>query len=145
MQIPAMQVLSLGDLFLTKGHIREPHWHPNADELDYVVFGEATVSILNPFTHRLLNYLVKPGQLAFIPKGWWHWITPVTEKAHLLVNFNDGKIESVDGSDVLRLTPPEVFKQAYGINAEALDNELASIRETLTIGPPDPMPERIWL
>ena len=35
-QIPEMQDLALGDLFLSKGHIREPHWHPNADELDFV-------------------------------------------------------------------------------------------------------------
>lgn len=136
-QIPMMHNLSLGDLYLTKGHIREPHWHPNADELDYVISGEVSVSILNPFTLKLHNYPLKPGQVAFIPKGWWHWITPLTDQAHLLVNFNDGQIESVEGSDVLRLTPPEVFQQAYGMNARQYAKEVTPITETLKIGPPD--------
>ena len=33
------------DLFMTKGHMREPHWHPNAWELDVVVSGKQ----LHPF------------------------------------------------------------------------------------------------
>ena len=135
-QIPMMQVLSLGDLYLTKGHMREPHWHPNADELDYVICGEVTVSILDPNTLQVCNYRLKPGQVTFIPKGWFHWIIPDTEDAHMLVYFNDGKIESVEGSDVLRLTPPEVFQQAYDIHARQFAKEVAPITETLMIGPP---------
>ena len=135
-QIPMMQVLSLGDLYLTKGHMREPHWHPNADELDYVICGEVTVSILDPNTLQVCNYRLKPGQVTFIPKGWCHWIIPDTEDAHMLVYFNDGKIESVEGSDVLRLTPPEVFQQAYDIHARQFAKEVAPITETLMIGPP---------
>lgn len=135
-QIPMMQVLSLGDLYLTKGYMREPHWHPNADELDYVICGEVTVSILDPNTLQVCNYRLKPGQVTFIPKGWFHWIIPDTEDAHMLVYFNDGKIESVEGSDVLRLTPPEVFQKAYDIHARQFAKEVAPITETLMIGPP---------
>jgi oxalate decarboxylase/phosphoglucose isomerase-like protein (cupin superfamily) len=135
-QIPMMQVLSLGDLYLTKGHLREPHWHPNADELDYVISGEVTISILNPDTLHVCNYHLKPGQVTFIPKGWFHWIIPDTADAHMLVYFNDGKIESVEGSDVLRLTPPEVFQQAYDVHARQFAKEVAPITETLNIGPP---------
>jgi mannose-6-phosphate isomerase-like protein (cupin superfamily) len=144
-QIPVMEVLSLADLYLTKDHIREPHWHPNADEFDYVVSGEATVSILNPFTLKLHNYHVKPGQVAFIPEGWWHWITPVTDNTHLLVNFNDGKIESVEGSDVFRLTTPAVFQHAYGINSTQFAQQVQSINQTLTIGPPNSPTHWNWL
>ena len=116
--------------------MREPHWHPNADELDYVICGEVTVSILDPNTLQVCNYRLKPGQVTFIPKGWFHWIIPDTEDAHMLVYFNDGKIESVEGSDVLRLTPPEVFQQAYDIHARQFAKEVAPITETLMIGPP---------
>lgn len=137
-QIPMMQDLSLGDLFLSKEHIREPHWHPNADELDFIISGEVIISILNPFTLKLQTYHVKPGQVTFLPKGWWHWITCVTEEAHLLVNFNDGKIQSIEGSDVLRLTPPAVFQLAYDVNARKLNKVLSPIDETVVIGPPEP-------
>ena len=46
-QLPAMIGGAFVDLFMTKGHMREPHWHPNAWELDVVVSGEAVISILN--------------------------------------------------------------------------------------------------
>ena len=29
-QLPAMIGGAFVDLFMTKGHMREPHWHPNA-------------------------------------------------------------------------------------------------------------------
>ena len=32
-QLPAMIGGAFVDLFMTKGHMREPHWHPNAWEL----------------------------------------------------------------------------------------------------------------
>ncbi|EPZ47812.1 cupin domain-containing protein [Alicyclobacillus acidoterrestris] len=136
-QIPMMNVLSLGDLYLTMGHVREPHWHPNADELDYVISGEVTVSILDPNTLAVCNYRLKPGQVTLIPKGWLHWIIPYTEDAHMLVYFNDGKIESVEGSDILRLTPADVFQRAYDIHAREFTREISSITGTLMIGPPD--------
>jgi oxalate decarboxylase/phosphoglucose isomerase-like protein (cupin superfamily) len=137
-QIPMMQDLSLGDLFLSKEYIREPHWHPNADELDLVISGEVIISILNPFTLKLQTYPVKPGQVTFLPKGWLHWITCMTKEAHLLVVFNDGTIQSVEGSDVLRFTPPAVYQLAYDVNASELSEVLSPIDETVVIGPPEP-------
>jgi hypothetical protein len=37
---------------------------------------------------------------------------------------------------VLRLTPPEVFQQAYDVHAREFAKEVAPITETLNIGPP---------
>ncbi|MFM9277178.1 cupin domain-containing protein [Paenibacillus jiagnxiensis] len=72
-QLPVMQNLSLLDIYLSKGHSVEAHWHPNAAELVYVIQGEADISVLNPFTLQILSYRVKPPQTVYIPMGWWHW------------------------------------------------------------------------
>lgn len=136
-QLPAMIGGAFVDLFMTKGHMREPHWHPNAWELDVIVSGEAITSILNPETNQLQNYRAKAGQTVFIPMGWWHWITAVSEEAHLHLFFNNDQFETAEGSDVLRMTPPEVFQVAYGVNAEHLAKDLAPIKESVVIGPPN--------
>ncbi len=135
-QIPAMVGGAFVDLHLTKGNIREPHWHPNAWELDVVVSGEAIISIVNPNTITLHNYRVKTGQVVFIPMAWWHWIRPVTEKLHLHLFFNNDQFESAEGSDMLRLTPPEVFQLAYGVDAKEIADALLPVTESVVIGPP---------
>ncbi|WP_110926691.1 cupin domain-containing protein [Bacillus massiliglaciei] len=136
-QMPAMLGGAFVDLYLTKGHIREPHWHPNAWELDVIVSGEAAVSIVDPDTNRLHEYRAKAGQVVFIPMAWWHWIRPVSDKLHLHLFFNNDQFESAEGSSMLRHTPPEVFQLAYGVEAGKIADALAPIQEQVVIGPPE--------
>jgi oxalate decarboxylase len=45
---PLLNGLACYSLVLKKGGIREPHWHPNAAELDYVIKGRARMTIFGP-------------------------------------------------------------------------------------------------
>ncbi|WP_356948176.1 cupin domain-containing protein [Fictibacillus fluitans] len=135
-QLPAMVGGAFVNLFMSKGHMREPHWHPNAWELDVVVSGEVVVSIIDPDVNKLHSYHAKPGQVVFIPMAWWHWITPVTDKVHLHLFFNNDQFETAEGSDTLRLTPPEVFDLAYGLRPGEIAQALSPIKESVVIGPP---------
>ncbi|EFM09608.1 Cupin domain protein [Paenibacillus curdlanolyticus YK9] len=138
-QIPAMVGGSVADLFMTKGHIREPHWHPNAWELDVVIEGQVVVSILNPDTAQLINNTAGPGQVVFIPMGWLHWITPVSDRTHLHLFFNSSQVENAEVSNFLQTTPPEVFKLAYNIDPAQIATALApikAVKETVFVGPP---------
>jgi len=137
-QTPFLQNLGLLDIYLSKGHSVEPHWHPNAAEFVYVIRGEAIVSILNPLTNQLLTYRVKPPQTVYIPMGWWHWEIALEDHTHLLAIFDNRLAQTVFGSDVLRKTPPEVFQMVYGINAAQLAQVLKPIDQTVIIGPPAP-------
>ncbi|WP_276912635.1 cupin domain-containing protein [Aneurinibacillus aneurinilyticus] len=114
-QLPAMQGIAVTDLLLTHNNKGEPHWHPNAGELDYIISGEVVTSVVDPYTLQLLQYHVKPGQVVFIPMGWWHWITPISEKAHLLVIYNNDNPKTVKSSDVLQLIPPDALKPEHGL------------------------------
>lgn len=134
-EIPAMKGVSGVDLFLTRGHIREPHWHPNAGELDMVIAGKVIIGILDPEIPKLLTYKVGPGEAAYVPMGWWHWIDAASDEAHLHVIFNHEEPQTVAGSDVLRLTPPGVFEKAYSVNAGELKKVLAPINSEVFIGP----------
>ncbi len=129
---------SFANVYLSKGHIREPHWHPNAWELDVVISGEAQISIVDPDTNKLHSYVAKPGQVVFIPMGWWHWIIPTSEKLHMHLFFNNDQFETALGSNMLKLTPPEVFQLSYGVDADKIADVLGLIKGSVEIGPPAP-------
>lgn len=61
-----MPGLDCYSLFLRAGGIREPRWHPNAAELDYVVEGRAKMIILSP-AGTVDSFEVGAGEIVFIP------------------------------------------------------------------------------
>ncbi len=67
-QLNTLENTSLLDIFLSKDNVIEPHYHQNAAELVYCIAGAATVSLLNPFTKKIQNYPIKPGQVANVPQ-----------------------------------------------------------------------------
>lgn len=138
-QNPTMIGGACVSLNLNKDFIREPHWHPNAWELDFLISGKATVSVLDPDTPQLVTYtLDKFGQTVFIPMGWWHWISAEEDDTKLVLFFNNDQFESAEGSVTLTKTPPEVYKEAYNIDADLIAKVLAPIKGTdgVIIGPP---------
>jgi oxalate decarboxylase/phosphoglucose isomerase-like protein (cupin superfamily) len=57
-KFPALKGLAVQALHLKPGAVREPHSHPNAQQLDYCVQGRARVGIIGPEGHRQLLDLV---------------------------------------------------------------------------------------
>lgn len=137
-QLPALQNLALLDIYLSGGNIVEPHWHPNAAELVYVVSGELIVSVLNPFTNMLMTYRLKPQQTVLIPMGWFHWDLAVADNTHFIAVFDNNAPQTVLGSSVLSKTPKEIFQLSYGVNGEQLSQVLSPIKGPVVIGPPAP-------
>ncbi|PGK40234.1 hypothetical protein CN907_11560 [Bacillus anthracis] len=135
-QIPSMTDNSIGELHLSTGYIREPHWHTNTWELNRLVSGSASIGILDPNTHEIYIYrLTKPGDGVFIPMGWLHWVTGNQDNTQINLTFNNGILETTEISDVLRLTPPKIFRLAYGMDIKDLNNVFSPITETVIIGP----------
>ncbi|MBB6690009.1 cupin domain-containing protein [Cohnella xylanilytica] len=135
-QFPILQGLSLVDVYLSRGHSVEPHWHPNANELLYTIQGEIVEYVLNPYTLELLGYRVGPQQSVYIPWGWWHWTIALTDDVRLVVTFDNNRFESIYGSDILRKTPPETIQAVYGLNAAQWAEVVRPLRQTVVIGPP---------
>ena len=127
---------SLLDIFLTTGNVVEPHIHQNASELVYCISGSAVVSLINPFSLKLMNFPIKPGQVANIPQGWWHYEIAAEDNTHLLAIFDAPIPEAIFGSDILRLTPASVWAHSYCLDEAQVKTTFAPIQETAYIGPP---------
>lgn len=135
-QLPAIGGASLIDVFLSAGNMVEPHYHWNSTELIYCITGEVIATLINPFTKELKNIRIQPQQVVAIPQGWWHYFAASVDNTHVLTIYDAPKPETVWGSDILRLTPPEVFAHSYCLNKEQLEQVLGPIQETVIIGPP---------
>ncbi|MBW7456622.1 cupin domain-containing protein [Paenibacillus sepulcri] len=135
-QLNTLGNTSLLDIYLSTGNVIEPHTHQNASELVYCISGAAVVSLINPFTKELRNFPIQPGQVANVPQGWWHYEVATVDDTHLLAIFDAPIPEFIPGSDLLRLTPANVFAHTYCLNEAAVKATLAPITETVVIGPP---------
>ena len=64
----SMHNMALATILLKKGGVREPHWHPNADESTYCAEGKALVTMFSPGnTHD--TFTLSKGEVMHIPKG----------------------------------------------------------------------------
>jgi oxalate decarboxylase/phosphoglucose isomerase-like protein (cupin superfamily) len=124
------------DVFLSKGNSVEPHYHHNASELIYCITGSSVISMINPFTNELIELQAKPGEAVTIPQGWWHYFTATENQSHLLTIYDTPELQTVFGSDVLRLTPPGVLSQVYCLDEKKVKEAFAPIHDTVIIGPP---------
>ncbi len=130
--------VSLLDIYLSEGRVVEPHYHQNAAELVYCISGSAAVSLINPFNNEISNTPIRPGQVANIPQGWWHWEEATQDETHLLAIFDTPYPEYIFGSDILTKTPIEVLAHTYCLDPEKLRDTLEPLNdETIVIGPTD--------
>ena len=107
-------------LDLDPGALRELHWHPNADEWQYIMEGRVAVTLFGSHGRFRVETLEK-GDAGYIPQGYGHSIENVgNTPARILIGFNSGNYEAINLSqwiagnpaDVLAVNfaqPPELF------------------------------------
>jgi quercetin dioxygenase-like cupin family protein len=134
-QLNILENVSLLDIFLSANNVIEPHYHPNAAELVYCISGAATVSMLNPFTKQILRYSITPGQVANIPRSWWHYEVAKVDNTHLLAIFDAPTPEVILGSDILKFTPANIISHTYCLDENQWKQAIAPVQPTTYIGP----------
>ncbi|HEU0300767.1 MAG TPA: cupin domain-containing protein [Longimicrobium sp.] len=113
-QFPALKGLSIQELRLDPGGIREPHVHPNAAQMDFVISGRGRVGIIGPSGERQLLDM-NTGDVAFIPHGHVHWIeNPWKEPMQFMLIVNHEDPETILLSDLIRSLPRDTVDRAYG-------------------------------
>jgi oxalate decarboxylase len=96
-------------LDLDPGGLRELHWHPNADEWQYVIDGRMAVTLFGSHGRFRAETLEK-GDVGYIPQGYGHSIENVGDKAgRILIGFNSGIYEAIDLSQWIAGNPTDVL------------------------------------
>jgi oxalate decarboxylase/phosphoglucose isomerase-like protein (cupin superfamily) len=110
--------LAVQGLRLKPGAIREPHLHPNAEQLDYCIEGRARVGIIGLRGQRQLLEL-DAGQISFVPLGHVHWIENIGDgDLRFLVVLSHEEPETIELSEILAGVPDGVLSGTLGVPAD---------------------------
>jgi oxalate decarboxylase len=101
-------------LDLDPGALRELHWHPSADEWQYVIEGQISVTMFGSHGRYRIETLEK-GDVGYIPQGYGHSIENVGDRqCRVLIGFNSGLYEAIDLSQWIAGNPTDVLATNFG-------------------------------
>ncbi len=101
-------------LDLDPGAMRGLHWHPTADEWQYLIEGQVSVTMFGSHGRYRTETLDK-GDVGYIPQGYGHSIENVGDKpCRVLIGFNSGVYETIDLSQWIAGNPLDVLATNFG-------------------------------
>lgn len=118
---------------LNHGALRELHWHPNADEWQYILTGKIRLTVFA--SHGLASVVeLEPGDIGFVPMGYGHALENIGDgPAELLLVFNSGEYQEISISTVLGTQPSYVLETNFSLPKEVVD-KLPKKQEFITAG-----------
>ena len=117
-----------GSVYLARlkpGGVREPHWHPSAWELNFVISGKVRWSLVGPNgTHD--GFEGGAGDLVFARQGHFHYFENAsdTEDLLVLIAFKADRSEPEDDIGVvasMSALPSDVLGAVFGTAPEFFD------------------------
>ena len=93
------------------GGLREMHWHPNADEWQDHIKGEAEMTVFNTGPQAVTQNF-RPGDIGYVKRSLGHYIRNTgPDDLQFLEVFNSAYFSDVSLSDWLTHTPPLMVAQ----------------------------------
>ncbi len=121
-------VTNLAALFidLEPGGMREIHWHPDADELQYYLSGKARMTVFDAVNNaRTFDFVA--GDVGYVPRTLAHYIENTGDEPVRVLNvFHTGEYRDVSLNNWLALTPPALVKGHLDVG----DPLMSSLRAT---------------
>ena len=104
------------------GGMCELHWHPNANEAQYYISGQARMTVFAAdATAGTFDY--QPGDVGFVPRNMGHYIENTgTTKLQFLERWKTVKFADVSLRQWLAFTPYELVRANLKIDRSVLAN-----------------------
>ena len=113
-KFPISKTITGAVLELAPGALRELHWHPTADEWQYVLEGQVSITLFGA-NGRYRTETLEQGDVGFAPQGYGHSIENVGDKkCRVLIGFNSGVYEEIDLSEWMSANPVDVLATNFG-------------------------------
>jgi oxalate decarboxylase len=109
-------------LRMEPGALREPHWHPNAWELEYVVQGKARLGVITP-DGTVDTVELGPGDVGFVPRAWGHYIQNIGNNELVMpITFGNKQPDDIGLSTFFSGCPTSTFTRTLGLPKDGLAN-----------------------
>jgi oxalate decarboxylase len=107
---PASKTIAAALVEVEPGGMRELHWHPNTDEWQYYISGQARMGVFAA-SGQARTFDFQAGDVGFVPFAMGHYIENTgTATLRLLEIFKSSDYADVSLNQWLALTPPELVK-----------------------------------
>lgn len=111
---------------LEPGAMREIHWHPDADELQYYTKGQARITVFDA-TANARTFDFRAGDVGCVPKTLGHYIENTGNEPMQVINvFNTRDYKDISLNQWMALTPPDMVRGTLDLN----DRMMQSLRRS---------------
>jgi oxalate decarboxylase len=120
-KFPISKTITGAILELEPGAMRELHWHPTADEWQYIYEGKVSITLFGA-NGRYRTETFEKGHVGFTPQGYGHSIENIGNKpCRVLIGFNSGIYEEIDLSEWIAGNPLDVLATNFGQSASLFE------------------------
>lgn len=129
---PAAQMIAGGLVEVEPGGMRELHWHPNSDELQYYIEGEGRMTVYASGSNaQTFDY--QGGDVGYVPKSMPHYVENTgATKLRYLELWQSSHFADVSLAQWLAFTPWELVKAHLNIDKSVLSK--VSTQKTPVVG-----------
>ena len=117
---PAASTIAAALVEVEPGGLRELHWHPNADEWQYYISGQARMTVFaSGGKARTFDY--QAGDVGYVPFAMGHYVENTgDETLRFLEMFRIDRFADVSLNQWMALTPPELVKAHLNLDDQTM-------------------------
>ncbi|HVS99846.1 MAG TPA: cupin domain-containing protein [Solirubrobacterales bacterium] len=121
---PAATTVAAALVEIEPGGIREPHWHPNADEWQYHLAGEARMTVFGA-AGKARTFELARGDVGYVPFAMGHFLENTgAGTLRFLEIFRSDRFAELSLARWLAQTPPDLVAAHLGEAGRRLNGEL---------------------
>jgi oxalate decarboxylase len=107
-------------LDLEAGALREPHWHPHANEWFYLLSGQVRATAFGA-SARVRTEDFRAGDVGYVPRGFGHYLENTgAGSCRILAVFDSGEYQEISLSTWLAANPERLVADNLGLSKEAV-------------------------
>ena len=103
------------------GGMRELHWHPNTDEWQYYIDGQARMGVFGA-SGQARTFDFRAGDVGFVPFAMGHYVENTGDTPlRFLEIFKSSYFADVSLDQWMALTPPELVEAHLKLDRQVMD------------------------